>query len=241
MTLVSEWNSMNNFFVQLLALLVLSSFTFAADAVIESKWADSDPKLDTNPASSFWRSSDPISMELDAHGKPEPRYRTEIRTRWTKQNLYILYVCPYEELNLKPNPDTSAETNKLWDWDVAEAFVGADFKNIKRYKEFEISPRGEWVDLDIDLDRKDGDSGWRWNSGFEVSARIDEAAHVWYGAMRIPYSAIDTRPAEAGNTLRINLFRCQGPMASRMYLAWQPPMRDSFHTPEVFGTLKLVK
>ena len=222
-------------------ILTLSSSIFAADAVIQSKWADYDPQLDTNPVSSFWQGSDPIYIESDALGKPEPKYRTAIRTRWTKQNLYILFICPYEELNLKPNPNTTAETNKLWDWDVAEAFIGSDFKNIKRYKEFEMSPRGEWVDLDIDLDRKSDDSGWKWNSGFEVSARIDEAAHVWYGAMRIPYTAIDSRPAEAGNTLRINLFRCQGPTATRKYLAWQAPMRDSFHTPAVFGTLKLVK
>ena len=150
-------------------------------------------------------------------------------------------MCPYEELNLRPNPNTSAETNELWNWDVAEAFIGADFKNIKRYKEFEISPQGEWVDLDIDLDRQHDDSGWKWNSNFEVSSRIDKAAHVWYGAMRIPYAAIDTRPAAAGNTLRINLFRCQGPNSSRHYIAWQPPMRESFHTPERFGTLKLVE
>ena len=231
---------MNNLFGLLLMLIGFSTSTLAADAVIQSKWADSDPQLDTNPTSSFWSGSDLVFMELNAHGMPEPKYRTEVRTRWTKQNLYILFVCPYEELNLKPNPNTSSETNELWNWDVAEAFIGTDFKNIKHYKEFEISPRGEWVDLDIDLDRK-GDSGWTWNSGFEVSARIDEASHVWYGAMRIPYSAIDSRPATAGNTLRINLFRCQGLTATRKYLAWQPPLRDSFHTPEVFGTLKLVK
>jgi hypothetical protein len=71
-------------------------------------------------------------MESDALGKTEPKYRTGIRTRWTKQNLYFLFVCPYEELNLTPNPNTLAETNELWNWDVAEAFIGADFKNIKR-------------------------------------------------------------------------------------------------------------
>jgi len=232
---------MNNFFHLLLAAIVCCSSTFTASAVIQSKWADSDPRLDTNPASSFWRGSEPVYIESDALGKAEPKYRTEIRTRWTEHYLYFLFVCPYEQLNLKPNPNTSAETNELWNWDVAEAFIGADFTNIKRYKEFEISPRGEWVDLDIDLDRKNDDSGWKWNSGFEVSARIDEAAHMWYGAMRIPYAAIDSRPAAAGNTLRINLFRCQGPTATRKYLAWQAPMRDSFHAPERFGTLQLVK
>jgi Carbohydrate family 9 binding domain-like len=232
---------MNNLFRVLLVLIASSGYTFAADGIIQSRWADSAPPLDTNPMSSFWRESGTIYMDSDVLGKAEPKYRTEIRTRWTKQNLYFLFVCPYEELNLKPNPITSAETNELWNWDVAEVFIGADFKNIKRYKEFEISPQGEWVDLDIDLDRQHDDSGWKWNSNFEVSSRIDKAAHVWYGAMRIPYAAIDSRPAAAGNTLRINLFRCQGPPSSRHYIAWRAPMRDRFHVPERFGTLKLVE
>ncbi len=232
---------MNNLFRVLLLLIASSGTTFAADGVIQSRRANSDPRLDTNPMSSFWRGSEATDMESNALGKAEPKYRTEIRTRWTKGNLYFLFVCPYEELNLKPKPNTSAETNELWNWDVAEAFIGADFKNIKRYKEFEISPQGEWVDLDIDLDRHHDDSGWKWNSKFEVSSRIDQAAHVWYGAMRIPYAAIDSRPAAAGNTLRINLFRCQGPASSRHYIAWRAPMRASFHTPERFGILQLVE
>lgn len=232
---------MNHFIRVLLMMIACCTFMFAADHLIQSRRADSDPHLDTNPTSSFWGGSEPIYMELNALGKIEPKYRTEIRTRWTKDNLYFLFICPYEELNLKPNPITSAETNELWNWDVAEAFIGADFKNIKRYKEFEISPQGEWVDLDIDLDRQHDDSGWKWNSNFEVSSRIDRAAHVWYGAMRIPYAAIDSRPAATANTLRINLFRCQGPNSARHYIAWQAPMRESFHTPERFGTLKLVQ
>jgi hypothetical protein len=64
---------------------------------------------------------------------------------------------------------------------------------------------------------------------------------TWYGAMRIPYAAIDSRPAAAGNTLRINLLRCQGPASSRHYIAWRAPMRDGFHVPERFGTLKLME
>ena len=85
---------------------------------------------------------------------------------------------------------------------MAEVFIGADFKNIRRYKEFEVSPQGEWIDLDINLDSPRHEDGWVWNSGFQSSARIDRAAKVWYGFMRIPYAAIDARPASAGNTLR---------------------------------------
>lgn len=229
-------------FIGIASMLFTRSGGAPADnQMIESNWADSDPSLDTNPASPFWRDSSRTYMDTDAHGKPDPKYRTEIRTRWTAQNLYFLFVCPYEELNLKPNPNRSDETYELWNWDVAEVFIGDDFNDIRRYKEFEISPQGEWVDLAIDLNRPHHEEGWKWNSGFQVSARIDEAAHVWYGAMKIPYSAIDSRPVAQGNTLRINLFRSQGPASALHQIAWRSPMSASFHVPERFGLLKLVK
>lgn len=104
-----------------------------------------------------------------------------------------------------------------------------------------MSPRGEWIDLDIDLVKPHDENGWKWNSGFEVSARIDPAAHVWYGVVKILYSAVDNHPAEDGNTLRINFFRSQGPASARHQIAWQAPMSNSFHVPERFGLMKLVK
>src|SRR5271169_3433390 len=58
----------------------------------------------------FWRGSELTYMESDALGKPEPKYRTEIRTRWTKQNLYFLFVCPYEESHRVP----TTATDCLW-------------------------------------------------------------------------------------------------------------------------------
>jgi hypothetical protein len=225
------------------SVLLLGAWTWvhAAAQTIESKWAGSDAPPDTNSTSAFWKGSRSISMESDPHGKADPKYRTEIRTRWTRNYLYLLFICPYEELYLKPDPRPSAETNELWKWDVAEAFIGSDFEHIRQYKEFEISPQGEWVDLDIDLDHHRPEGGWKWNSGFDVSARIDPDARVWYGAMKIPFSAIDPRPPAAGNVLRINLFRSQGPPSARHEIAWQAPMSDSFHVPERFGTLTLAK
>ena len=224
------------------ALLLLGSFNWAlADAqTIQSKWAGGDAPPDTNPTSRFWKGSTSVFMNSDPHGKADPKYRTEIRTRWTRKYLYLLFIRPYQELYLKPDPVRAAETNELWKWDVAEAFIGSDFQHIRQYKEFEISPQGEWVDLDIDLDHH-RPGGWKWNSGFEVSARIDTDTHVWYGAMKIPFSAIDTRPPAAGNVVRINLFRSQGPPSARHEIAWQATMSDSFHVPERFGTLTLAK
>jgi hypothetical protein len=224
----------------LMMLLAGCLIATAADNVVESTQASQDVVLDTNLASEFWRAARPVYMDNDTHGKVLLGYRSEVRTRWTRNNLYVLFICPYKELYLKPQPSTAKETNELWNWDVVEIFIGSDFQDIKRYKEFELSPQGEWIDLDIDLGKPHHENGWTWNSGFKVSARVDPAAHVWYGAMRIPFSSIDVRPPEVGSALRVNLFRSQGPPSNRQEITWQPPMSESFHVPERFGLLKLV-
>jgi hypothetical protein len=233
---------MNGFASIALLLLFVPAMTAAPEqAVIESARAAQDVSLNLDPSSDFWYGASTVFMEKDSFGKVVPRYRTEVRTRWTKNNIYFLFICPYEELHLKPAPDTQKETNELWNWDVAEVFVGSDFANIKRYKEFEVSPQGEWVDLDIDLAKPHHEDGWTWNSSFEVKARIDNATRTWYGAIRIPFTAIDTRPPVAGNTMRINLFRSQGPPLHQQEVTWQPPLKASFHVPERFGLIKLVE
>jgi hypothetical protein len=209
--------------------------------VVDSTFAKQDVRLELDPGSPFWKASHPIYMEKDEFGKAVPRYRTEVRSRWTKGNLYFLFICPYEQLHLKPLPNTHQETNELWNWDVAEAFVGSDFTDIQRYKEFEVSPQGEWIDLNVNLHDRQHEDGWKWNSGFEAVARIDERRHLWYAAMRIPFPAIDARPPAAGNTLRLNLFRSQGPPENLHEITWQPPMSQTFHVPEHFGLLRLVK
>ncbi len=209
-------------------------------AVLESTFAKQDVPLQFDPASAFWTAARSIYMEKDSFGKVVPGYRTEVRSRWTKDKLYFLFICPYEQLHLKQAPNTRQETNELWNWDVAEVFVGSDFADIKRYKEFEVSPHGEWIDLDVNLHNPHHEDGWKWNSGFEAAARINEQKHIWYGAMRIPFAAIDARPPQPGNTLRINLFRSQGPPAHLHEITWQPPMSKTFHVPEHFGLIKLV-
>jgi len=176
------------------------------DATFVSVRAPRDVPLSANPALPFWQAAQPVSLEKSALGEPRPRYRTEVRSRWTPHYLYFLFVCPYEKLYLRPNPGTTTETFGLWNWDVAEVFIGSDFANIRRYKEFELSPQGEWVDLDINLARPHHEDGWVWNSGFNVAARINPSTKTWYGAMRIPFASLDSRPPSPNETFRINLF-----------------------------------
>jgi len=207
-------------------------------AVLESAFSPRDVALNTDPASDEWADAPRVVAGRNYLGEPIPGPPTEIRSRWTGQHLYLLYICPYDELNLKPNPTTTEETPRLWNWDVGEAFIGSDFERITRYKEFQVSPQGEWVDLDIDRDNPGG-PGMSWNSGMTVKARIDAQAKIWYGVMRIPFSAIDARVPEKGRELRIGLYRIAGVEGSKRFYAWRPTGRTTFHEPKAFGTLRL--
>jgi hypothetical protein len=210
-------------------------------SLMESKRAATDVALSTDPGSPFWRDARPVYLEVDIQGNPQPEYRTEVRSRWTDKYVYFLFSCPYKQLYLKPNPDTAHETNELWNWNVAEVFLGSDFKDIKRYKEFEISPQGEWIDLDVDLKKPHHEEGWVWNSGFEHAARIDQQKHVWYAALKIPFEALDSKPPAVGTTFRMNLYRTEGPPEAAKEVLWQPTMSKTFHVPEKFGLLKLTR
>ena len=217
---------------------VKSQAVKAPTAVFASAFSAKPLDLKPDPAAADWRGAPRVVITQDYTGAAIPGPPTEVRSRWTTDDLYLLYTCPYSELNLRPNPTTSAATPKLWNWDVAEAFIGSDDERIHLYKEFQVSPQGEWVDLDIDRgEPPKHDSTWR--SGFAVSARIDAAAKVWYGLMRIPFRAIDTRPPEKGRRLRIGLFRLGGVEPKRTYYAWQPTGGVTFHQPKFFGTLEL--
>jgi hypothetical protein len=225
--------------------LVLAGAAAAASAasadgsVIVSHRARADFALTADPSAAAWKSVEGVVAEKDRFGKVVPHHRTEVRSRWTDKNVYFLFIAPYDELYVKPNPSTTADTDKLWDWDVAEAFIGTDFKDIKKYKEFQVSPQAEWVDLAIDRGTQPPSHDVAWNSGYEVKARLDRDHHVWYGAMRIPMQAIGVPAPKPGVETRINLYRCQGPPDHRKYINWQAVKNETFHTPEAFGRLRL--
>lgn len=207
-------------------------------AIFESLRASKDIEPSADPSIPFWLSAGAVFADRGPNGEILSRFRTEIRSCWTNENLYFLFICPYAELNLNPSPNTTSETFELWKWDVAEVFIGADFENINRYKEFEISPLGEWVDLDVDLSNPKFEEGWRWESGFRLQARIDPLYKLWYGAMRIPFRSIVDGTIGNGTEFRINLFWCQ-PKGAR--IAWQPPLCNTFHMPNRFGLLRLTE
>jgi len=224
--------------------LLLAAATAALaepNARMEARRAKSDFDLTADPNSAAWKNAPAIPGQVDPFGKPAVSNRFDFRIQWTPRNLYFLFICPYDQLTLKPSPSTTEETNKLWEWDVMEVFIGADLANIHRYREVQVSPQGEWVDLDIDRKTPRPEGGWKWNSGMQVKARIDEAKKIWYGEMRIPTASISSAPAKAGTEYRINVYRLAGAAPNRIQVMWTPTMVRSHHTPEQFGKLVLAQ
>ena len=110
---------MNGFTSVVVMLLVLSTAPPSArQHVVECVRANQDAPLTLDPASPFWSDARAVTVEKDRFGKIVPNFRATVRTRWTEKNIYFLFVSPYDELHLKPNPTTQKETNELWNWDV---------------------------------------------------------------------------------------------------------------------------
>jgi len=203
------------------------------------------PELNTDPTSATWALAAHASIIKDCtHVVEYPDLNSTVRGFWTNTDLYLLFECPYKELNLWLPAMGGGPRNKLWDRDVVEMFLGDDWKNIRHYREFEIAPTGDWIDLAIDLDKQNYDQSWR--SGWKTAARIDKMAKIWYAAAKIPLSAISAQKIKAGTRWRANLYRIEGlgDDSRRHFMCWQPTCvvnRDPNHVPENFGTITFSK
>ena len=141
--------------------------TLAADpSVFDSRFTKAEPTLEAK----VWKKAPLVVAAQDRFGKPLPEHRTEIRSLWTPTHLYFLFTANYQSMYLRPTPQLDKETHGLWDYDVVEVFIGHDLEKINLYKEFEVSPRGEWVDLDIDRKNPKSTAGWKWNSDMKQAS-----------------------------------------------------------------------
>jgi len=231
-------------------LILMPALSFCTESVCEVAspmasfsipHAAHTPALNTDPRSSTWAQAASAWMEKDCtHQVGYPRLKTEVRGFWTDADLYLLFICPYGELNLWLPADNSKDRLKLWDRDVVEFFLGDDWNDIKHYREFEIAPTGDWVDLAINLNKQSYDA--RWNSGWERLGQIDATNHIWYAAARVPLKSVSEQAVKPGTRWRANLYRIEGrgPDPQRHFMCWQPTCvvnRDPNHVPEHFGTL----
>src|SRR6266851_4305170 len=167
-------------------------------------------ELNTDPHSKTWAHASSAWIIADCSTKhlDYSKLKTEVRAFYTASDLYLLFVSPYTELNLWLPSDPTKDHLKFWDRDVVEFFLGDDWTDIKHYREFEIAPTGDWVDLAIDLGKEKYESNWE--SGWQRQGRIDEANHVWYAAAKVPLKSVSEHAVKPGTRWRANLYRIDG-------------------------------
>lgn len=186
------------------------------------------------PVEAEWQQAEPVAFSHDWQGQnPDPQRRTEVRMLWTGQDLFLRFRCSYRTISVFDDAVPGARRDGLWDRDVAEVFLQPDRFGEKYYKEFEISPDGQWLDLDITPE------GLRHiSSGMDSRWAVTESEHVWTAELAIPIADI-TRNFDASQPWRVNFFRCEGLEPQRFYSAWQPTNTEKpdFHVPQKFGVL----
>src|SRR3954454_588578 len=86
------------------------------------------PNLALNGTAAPWTHAAVESMSKDCSRQIDyPHIKTAIRAFWTDQDLYLLFSCPYTDLNLFLPADNSKKHVGLWDRDVVEMFLGDDW------------------------------------------------------------------------------------------------------------------
>jgi alpha-galactosidase len=187
------------------------------------------------PIEQEWERANPVSFCHDWQGKNEdPQRSTEVKVLWTLDHIYLRFCCRYRSIHVFSDSDPSGRGAELWDRDVAEVFLQPDRFGEKYYREFEVSPNGLWLDLDITP------QGLRQiASGMSSRVSVDESARIWSAEVVIPIGAV-TSAFNPEQSWRVNFFRCEGLDPERFYSAWQPTQTEmpNFHVPQKFGQLR---
>lgn len=187
------------------------------------------------PATEWWEKAPPIRFASDWKGQnTDPLRETEVRLLWTQDTLYLRFLARYRELTVFPDARPDGWRDGLWDRDVAEVFLQPDASDPLVYKELEVSPNGQWIDLNISHGQKE-----EMRSGLRRRVVQDAQLHTWTAELAVPMSALAER-LSSKQRWRVNFYRVEGKTEPRFYAAWSPTMtpQPNFHVPEAFGYLE---
>ncbi len=207
--------------------------------ILRAKRIDRDFRPDGRLSDREWALAEPFPLEQESvDGRVRAELSTTCRVLWSDRFLYLSYECPFTTLTDfgKARPGERLDKGaSLWDRDVVEFFCAPDPARRTEYTEYEWSPNNEGLDLRI----RRPDFDFPWASGMEWKVRVDRRGKIWRCEARIPLESLSgTRPV-VGTRWRANLYRID--RANRAFLASNPLLTGSFHTPERFGWLEFTR
>jgi alpha-galactosidase len=186
------------------------------------------------PTLPSWELATPLRFNTDWQGKnADPERETEVRLLWTPEFLFVRFHARFRTITVFPDAEVEGRRDQLWDRDVAEVFLQPDPSQLRQYKEFEVSPNGFWIDLDIAAGEKRD-----LKSGLRRRVILDQAAKTWTAELALPMNCL-VGLFDHTAIWRVNFYRIEGAAEPRFYSAWQPTRTaaQNFHVPEAFGEL----
>ena len=186
------------------------------------------------PAFAAWDNAPAVRFDRDWQGKnPDPQRETQVQLLWTPDALYLRFLACSRGISVFTDAESDGRRDRLWERDVAEVFLQPPGRDAGRYKEFEVSPNGFWIDLDIGPGEKRD-----LQSGLRRRVKVDEQNKTWVAELALPMKSLTTQ-FDPAKVWRVNFFRVEGASEPRFYSAWRPTETPvpNFHVPESFGKL----
>src|SRR5277367_962852 len=147
------------------------------------------------PANDAWKNAPVVLFSSDWQGKnADPQRETQVQMLWTPDALYLRFLARYRSITVFTDAEPDGRRDRLWEHDVAEVFLQPPESSTRQYKEFEVSPNGFWIDLDIGSGEKHD-----LQSGLQRRVKVNEQRNTWTAELVLPMKNLTAEfdPAKA--------------------------------------------
>jgi hypothetical protein len=191
-----------------------------------------------------WEELTPFPPFILADGSGPAKDQTTVRACYDADNLYVRYDC--EDYDIWG--ESTERDSAIYNEEVVELFIGPGEDHPVHYYEFEVSPLGTMLDLEVyspNLERQGLKGNFAWDCpGLQWSAERNDAANHWHAYMVIPWLSIGAKRDALPRTWRANFYRIERPRGKDPeFSCWSPTLTSpaDFHKPARFGILKLAE
>jgi hypothetical protein len=192
-----------------------------------------------------WEELPSLPSFVLADGSAPAQQQTHVRIAFDSDNFYVRFDCDDTDIWA----EATARDSHIYDEEVVELFIAPGEAHPTHYYEFEVSPIGTLLDLDVhspDLERRTLRANFAWNCpGLQWSAERNDAANHWRAYLVVPWRSIGGSVGAGGvvpQDWRANFYRIERPHGQPPeFSCWSPTMSDpaDYHRPAYFGYLRL--
>jgi hypothetical protein len=189
-----------------------------------------------------WEEVPSLPPFILANGSAPATQQTTVRVVYDDTHLFVRYDCDDHDIW----GQAKARDSAIYDEEVVELFIAPGEAHPTYYFEFEVSPIGTLLDLDVvspNLERRGLKGNFAWDCpGLQWSAERNDAANHWRAYIVVPWRSIGATGTTLPPHWRANFYRIERPRGQAPeFSCWSPTMSEpaDFHRPAYFGHLQL--